>query len=313
METDLMSLHVAVAIVGFRNADDVSRCLRALGASSHADFEVVICENGGPEAHRALVAALPPALPGGQGVRIECAPRNLGFAGGVNLCLAAAPGADAWWVLNPDTEPQAGALAAMLARLGRGDCQAVGATLYLPDGTVQAYGGRWRAWLARPESIGHGRALVEAVDAAAVERAQNYLNGASMLLSREFLARVGPMREDYFLYCEEVEWCLRALARGLCLGFAPEALVLHHQGTTTGAGSDPKRRPRLPIYLDERNKVLLTRDRFPARLPVAAVAAFLLSAARYARRGAWRQWGHALAGWWAGLRDERGPPAWFAQ
>lgn len=300
-------MHVAVVIVGFRNAGDIAECLTTLAASAHADFEVVICENGGPDAHAALVAGIPARLPGGQSVRALLAPGNLGFAGGVNLGMAQTPEADAWWVLNPDTEPSPGALAACVARLSVGDCEAVGCTLYRPAGQVQSHGGRWRPWLARGVALGIGSPIDAHVDAARVERIQNYLNGAAMLISRRFLAIAGPMREDYFLYCEEVEWCLRGIAKGLKLGFAPSALVLHRQGTTTGAGADVRRIPRLPVYLNERNRILLTRDRFPARLPAAALAALGLLFVRCLRRGAWSQFANGLAGWGAGLRNERGP------
>ena len=64
----------------------------------------------------------------------------------------------------------------------------------------------------------------------------------------------------------------------------------------------------MPIYLNERNQILVTRDRFPARLPITAVGALAILLLRYGRRGAWRQLGYALNGWWAGLRNRRGPP-----
>jgi hypothetical protein len=128
-----------------------------------------------------------------------------------------------------------------------------------------------------------------------------------MLVGRTFVDAVGLMREDYFLYCEETEWFLRPDARRLRLGFAADARVRHAQGSTTGAGEAIRAMPRLPIYLNERNKMLLTRDRFWARLPVAAAAALLQLVARYARRGAWRQFGYGLSGWSAGLAGRRGP------
>ncbi len=299
-------MHVAIAIVGFRNPLDIVRCLTALSASTHADFEVIICENGGREAYDALTAAIPERLVGGRPVRAVLADGNLGYAGGVNVCLRETPAADAWWVLNPDTEPRPDALEIQLARLARGDCEAVGCTLYLPDGTVQSHGGVWRSWLARPVSIGHGSPLASSVDAATVEQEQSYLNGASMLMTRRFVETVGPMREDYFLYCEEVEWCLRGLARGMRLGFAEGALVLHHQGTSTGNASEIKRRTRLPVYLNERNKLNVTRDSFPERLLCASLTSFVTLFLRYGRRGAWRQLGYGLSGWAAGLRNERG-------
>lgn len=305
-------MHVAIVIVGFRNLPDIERCLGALGQSEYCDFEVLICENGGDDAFEALNAALPCALPGGQTVRTVKAPGNVGYAGGVNIGMRETPGADAWWVLNPDTLPGRPALAALVARLAKGGCQAVGGTQYFANGRVQSHGGRWCPWLARAESIGHGRRLSDNVDAGSVESAMNYITGASMLVSREFVALAGPMREDYFLYCEEVEWCLRALNRGARLGFAPAAQILHHQGASTGSGHSIRARPRLPIYLDERNKMLVTRDCFPARLPVAACSALMLLALRFLRRGAVRQFAYGLAGWRDGLLGRRGVPEWFA-
>lgn len=304
-------MHVAICIVAFRNIDDIASCLGALASSNHREFEVLICENGGRAAFDALQAQLPAALPGGQPVRAVCASHNLGYAGGVNVCLQETTSADAWWVLNPDTLPGPESLARLVARLEAGDCDAAGNTVYLPDGRVQSHGGRWRPWLARAVSIGHGTTHGGTVDQGRVEREQTYLNGASMMIGRRFFTTVGPMREDYFLYCEEVEWCLRGLKHGMRLGYAPGADVLHEAGTTTGSYDHIRSRPRTPIYLGERNKMLTTRDCFPLRLPVAAVAALALLCLRFGRARAWRQLGYALSGWAAGLRGERGPPRWL--
>ena len=304
-------MHVSVCIVAFRNVPDVVACLAALARSSYADFEVLICENGGQTAYEALIAQLPATLPAGQIVRAVRAPRNLGYAGGVNVGIRETPNADAWWILNPDTLPQPQSLERLVARLQVGDCDAVGPTVYLPDGRVQSHGGRWRPWLARAVSIGHGSAHGAPPDPARIEREQNYLNGASMVIGRRFLEIVGPMREDYFLYCEEVEWCLRGLQRGIRLGYAPGADVLHLTGTTTGSYTAIRNRPQTPIYLGERNKLLTTRDRYPLRLPVAALAALAFACLRFCRARAWRQFGYAMSGLTAGLRGERGPPAWL--
>lgn len=224
-------MHVTVAIVGYRNTSDVVQCVAALSQSDYSDFEVVICENGGEAAYHALQASIPSRLPAGQNVRLILAPGNGGYASGVNLCMAASPKSDAWWILNPDTEPSVGAMTALVRRL-TGGCDAVGGTLFMPNGLIQSCGGIYRPWLARAVSIGHGDPLEAKMAPGAIEQVQNCLNGASMLVSRRFLEATGPMREDFFLYSEELEWCLRAMANGMKLGFAPNARVLHHQGTT---------------------------------------------------------------------------------
>lgn len=305
-----MTFHVAVCIVSFRSVSDILRCLDGLAKSAWRDFEVIVCENGGPEAFRSLAAELPEQLAGGQAVRALAAEGNLGYAGGVNLCIKSRPDADAWWILNPDTYPSPEALAALVERLTRGDCDAVGNTLELPGGQVQSHGGLWRRSLARAVSLGYGDPSGNAPDPAAIESAQNYLNGASMLVSRHFVKVAGLMDERYFLYCEEVEWCLRAKALGLRLGFAPNGLMLHERGTSTGNSAELKERSKLSVYLGERNRLILTRDHYPALLPVAAAAALALLVLRFGRGRAWRQLGYALQGWGAGLMNRRGVPSW---
>lgn len=304
-------MRVAICIVGFRNFDDIRRCLEALGSSTYAEFEVSICENGGDAAFIRLQDGIGPALPSGQPVHIVQAAGNPGYAAGVNICMRVTEQAQTWWVLNPDTVPDANALERLVCRLARGDCDLVASTVHYANGLVESRGGRWNPWLARAVSLDHGTPSGAPSSVSHLERQANYASGASMLVSRHFLECVGPMREEYFLYAEEVEWCLRGVARGMKLGIAADALVLHHQGTTTGSVTDITKRARMPVYLDERNKMLLTRDLFPVRMPIAAVAAFILLFLRFARRRAWRQLGYGLSGWFAGLRNQRGKPAWI--
>ena len=306
-----MTTHVSICIVGFRNTDDIVQCFEALEKTTHHDFEVIICENGGPKAFAELTAVIPETLRGGQVVRAVLADSNLGFPGGVNRCLAETPDADAWWVLNPDTQPLPDALEAMVRRLEVGDCDAVGCTILASTGLIGSYGGRWDPWLARSVSLGMGKPATDPVDAAVIEATQTYIHGAAMLLNRRFLEVVGPMRADYFIYCEEVEWCWRARKRGVKLGFAPNVYVVHHQGTTTGAGGAVNGWGRLATYLGERNRILMVRDSTPNRLPVAAVSALLLILRRYIKAGAWRQLGWGWSGWVDGLQNRRGPPPWL--
>jgi hypothetical protein len=239
------------------------------------------------------------------------AARNLGYGGGINVCMANSADADAWWILNPDTMPEPGAMAALVARLALGDCDLVGGVVYFPDRIVESYCGHWTKWLARPESVGWGRGVDEPIDASWVEGHACYFSGASMMASKEFRRRNGSFREDYFLYCEEVEWCLRGKGLGLRFGFAPNARVLHFQGTTTGSVQDIRKRPRMPMYLDCRNKILLTRDLYPRALASAAAAGLMFLCLRCLRRGALRQLLYGIQGWIAGLRNERGTPLWL--
>jgi N-acetylglucosaminyl-diphospho-decaprenol L-rhamnosyltransferase len=325
-------MSVTVAVVAYRNPDDIIGLLASLAQQSDQDMVIHICENGGPTAFSTMAAAMTSAL--GQGavddgalhgalrsvtlrmangapVHLHLAASNLGYAGGINLCLrhAAAQEWQALWVVNPDARPEADALRLMRERLRERDCGIVGARLVFAEGgKVQSYGGKWRKGIARGLNLGFGQDASVKPDAMVLEGLMDYVSGACMLVSRAFVDVVGPMREDYFLYCEEVDWCLRRGA--FKLGFAADAIVWHGHGSTIGSNSNRRKRSRLAVYLDERNRLLLTRNIYPQGFPVTALVTFALLS-QYLVDGAAENFRHALSGWWAGMRGETGPPTWF--
>ena len=93
-----------------------------------------------------------------------------------------------------------------------------------------------------------------------------FVTGASMVVSRAFYERVGPMREDYFLYYEEVDWALR---RGdLPLVYCEGALIYHRAGTAIGSPTVERMASALSIYFKHRSRMMFLRRFFPASLPL---------------------------------------------
>ena len=164
---------------------------------------------------------------------------NLGFAGGCNVGIraAAALAFDFFWILNNDTVICNDALDALLRRaLQDMKIGMVGSTVRYYDApeTVQALGGA-HLDQARGVSqhIGQGLALGQVgPDAASVERDMTYVFGASMLVSSRFVREVGLMQEDYFLYCEEIDWALRGRGRFM-LAYAADSQVFHKSGASS--------------------------------------------------------------------------------
>ena len=329
---------VVVAIVAYGRAEEVVRCLSALARSSLAAFEVVIVENGGAAAWQALCAALAGCLPSAAGspARVvaepwRCGPRarrsrrfalaggqpvlaveaadNLGYGGGVNLALAAIAETPGWrgvWILNPDTEPEPEALANLVEYAEAGGYGLVGCRLVLSaEEIVQMRGGTWRRLVGRGQSLGWGEPADAAADSAAVERRLEWVSGAACYATRDFVERVGPMNEDYFLYCEDVDWSLRG--GPFRLGYAHAAIVHHAAGTTIGSAAGIRARSNLSIYLAQRNALLLARRRFAPLYPLVVLVMLALTP-DYLLRGDWRSFAAACRGWWAGLRGETGRP-----
>lgn len=317
--------NTVVAIVGYRNAGDIRHCLSALSRSAETRFAISICENGGAAAYDALIAALDglvepasetPAiiegrvlktwsgrlLPHLQQVQIHLANANLGYAGGVNVCIRQIDPSEQWsavWVLNPDTEPHTDALGALIERVGQG-YDIVGSRLvYKATNEIQSCGCRWRPIIARGLNLG-----TDSTPQSKIERGMNYASGASLFVTRDFVENVGLMDERYFLYCEEIDWCLRRKTRRI--GCAYDSVV-YHIGSSS-IGDSAKVRNALAVYLDERNRLLLTRRFYPWHYPIVVFTTLGVLTIKCLQAGLLKNFLVALSGWWAGIRGEVGPP-----
>lgn len=234
-----------------------------------------------------------PLLPGVQ-VNLVQAGANLGFAGGNNVGIAAA-GLERYshfWLLNNDTVMAHDALALLLQRAAAEPYPGmVGSTLifYGQPERVQALGGGWfDRGAMRMSHIGEFTPADEVSASAervrAVEAQMAYVVGASMLVGSAFIADVGPMCEDYFLYFEELDWALRAGPR-YPLGYAPGSRVFHKAGAST-----MQTQSEFSLNLLYRNQVRFASRFMPERLPALK------------RSLAWEMVRHALKGRWMPAR-----------
>ena len=71
---------------------------------------------------------------------------------------------------------------------------------------------------------------------------------ACILLRGEMVRAIGPMDEGYFLYFEDVEYCLRARRAGWRIRQVPAARAVHFRGGSGPVKSLSKERARLPRY-----------------------------------------------------------------
>jgi GT2 family glycosyltransferase len=237
---------------------------------------------------------------------------NLGFAAGNNpgLALALRQTSSQWfWLLNNDTEVEGRCLSAsMEAARERPEVDLWGATVVDHDDMdrIQALAGGGldlrtaRTWhLHAFEHLG-GRAPTAVASVEEVEARLGYVLGASMLASRRWLERVGPLDERYFLYCEEIDWAQRGRRAGLRIGWAPQALVAHKEGASIG--TDPSGGSLLSVHHLMRSRIIFSRLHLGWPRLGSVLAAGLWQATKYAlkRRPATAR--SCLAGMIAGLR-----------
>ncbi|WP_138470121.1 glycosyltransferase [Poseidonocella sp. HB161398] len=297
---------IGVVVVTFAAEDVIAGCLESLmaarallAAEGLGELRVVVVDNDSPDGTLGAVrgwadGSRPYAPPAGLPFALAPVPRplalaeggpetlpregadlaliraggNLGFAGGVNLGLAALardPAAGHFWVLNPDAMVPAASVAALARRLAQGERYALmgGRVIYLerPD-TIQIDGGL----LNRRTGVTGNYNLGRPADSTPPDPARlDFVTGASMVASRAFLEAAGPMAEDYFLYYEEVDWAMRRGA--MPLAYCPGLVAYHWGGTAIGSPVVGRSASAFSLYFKHRGRIRFLRRFHPAALP----------------------------------------------
>ena len=249
---------IFVAIVNYRTGDLVLDCLSSL-VGQVADLRggrVIIVDNHSGDASPQVLRRQIELR--GWADWAECLdlPRNGGFAYGNNAAIARVrdldPAFDAVVMLNPDTLVQPGTIRHLAAFLdSKPEVGIAGARIENRNGDIEVSAhadpspwdelkrGAELGWLSRWPAP--ATPLVSPTGAHVCD----WVSGACMAVRRQVLDAVGPLDEGFFLYFEEVDFCVRARRRGWPCWFVPDARVVHFEGAATGIRVA---RRRLPQY-----------------------------------------------------------------
>ncbi len=202
--------------------------------------------------------------------------QNKGYAAGNNLAinLAMFYDVDAVWILNNDTIVEAQALHAMQERLFSKSRPGLCGSLvcYTDSGLVQCCaGGKTVPLTGLSRLFGNKMCIEKALQypPETIEQEINFIYGASVMASKNFIKTVGLMDERYFLYCEEQDWAYAAKGR-FDFAYAPHAIVHHKEGSTTGFSS--KKTVLRSLWYLTRSRILLTYKHKAWALPTVCIS-----------------------------------------
>jgi GT2 family glycosyltransferase len=171
--------------------------------------------------------------PPGEGAEVLRTAYNLGYAAAMNRGIERQieRGCDWVLVLTHDAALRPGALRRLLAAAADGEPNgALGPTLFL-GGTeeVFSYGGLTNRW----GGVSHRRRLPRV---AAGSAPCDWIDGGTMLLRVEALARAGLFEERFWSYFEDAELCLRVGRAGYGVAVVPDAIADQEPGMAKRLG-----------------------------------------------------------------------------
>jgi len=105
------------------------------------------------------------------------------------------------------------------------------------------------------------------------ERQVGWVAGCCMLIKKEAFIQVGLLDEELSFYCEEIEWCYRALKKGFEIWVLPESQLIHIGGASTKSF---QYNSNVDSYLTYRKKTIGLRSTILKHLFIIPFFAFLL-------------------------------------
>jgi GT2 family glycosyltransferase len=214
---------VHIIIVNWNGLKDTLECLESLERLEYPNFEVVLVDNGSTDGSPTLIKAKYPNL-----FVIENR-NNVGYGKANNLGIeyALRNGANYVWLLNNDAISDPRALSNMV-QVAEEDPKIgiLGSKIYYASDPERIwFAGAGIDWAEGFSShIGINETDKGQYDSLrGVER----VAGCSMLVRREVCEQVGVFDENYFLFVEEIDWCVRARKQGFRCVLVPSSIVYH--------------------------------------------------------------------------------------
>ncbi len=232
-------MDLSIIIINWKSSQYLRECLQSIYLNTKGlSFEIIVLDNASFDGCGEMLACEYPSVTFIQGEQ------NLGFARGNNLAATYARG-DVLLFLNPDTEIVGPALATLFDALNSmPDAGVVGARLLNSDGSIQTSCVQryptipnllvdaevLRAAIPNARIWGMTPALAAAVTPRIVEG----ISGACLMTPRKVFLEVGGFWDGYFMYYEDMDYCLKVSRAGMKNYFIPGAVVTHHGGKSSG-------------------------------------------------------------------------------
>ena len=227
---------VDVVMVTYGRSDLVRRSLSALFASSPAGAaRVTIVDNNSPDDTPDVVAAEFPQ------VRLLRRNDNAGFSVSNNQALALAT-APYVLLLNPDTELHWPTLEHLIRELEQNPTIGmIGCRLLLDDGSLDHAAKRripspleaLQYFTFRIFGLKVGRYVAKEIPETGVGDV-DALNGAFMLVTSAALRSVGGLDESYWMYMEDLDWCVRFREAGWRVVYDGRVTAVHVKSASSG-------------------------------------------------------------------------------
>jgi GT2 family glycosyltransferase len=242
-------LNISIIIVNWNTRDILRECLQSVYKNILGlEFEVIVVDNASSDSSPAMIKTRFPQV-----ILVENL-KNKGFAAANNQGMTVAKGRYVL-LLNSDTIVLDNAIAKTVAFAdSHSEAAVIGCRVLNPNRTLQPTCFMFPSLLniflestylykLFPKSKFFGREQMTWWDRNSVREVE-VVDGCFILVRQEAIGQVGMLDEQFFMYCEETDWCYRFKQDGWKMLFTPDAEIIH-----LGGQSSKQMAPAMTLHL----------------------------------------------------------------
>jgi len=164
---------------------------------------------------------------------------NLGFSGGNNTGIRIAmsqPHFEGVVLLNNDTLVDPNFLEELLrCRADNENAHLIGGRIFYEDTPNKLWydGGIFNRYIGKAIHI-HENKFIDEVVGLNEPQKTGFITGCLMFISPYCLEKIGLLDDSYFMYSEDLDYCIRAQRSGLSLYVVPTCIIWHKVSSSTG-------------------------------------------------------------------------------
>lgn len=261
-------MKIGVITVNYKSAELTKKNIQSLvSLETEHELKIVIVDNFSQDNSVTIINNFIKENKLMDKVEIIASDINGGFAYGCNLGINYHLNnnlPDFYWLLNPDAAALEGAVDEMVLALQKNSKVGIaGSRLENSDGSPRNAAFTFHSW--KTELVrGFGFSFFDKLFSEKSQLSLNtpstllqsdWVSGASMMIKRQMVDQIGLMDDEYFLYFEEMDYCLNAYRNGWDCIHVPTSRVLHIAGSSSGVNAvnqPEKRRPK--YWFDSRRR-----------------------------------------------------------
>jgi len=251
------NVQLTISIVSYNTKALLNNCLDSIYKNiKNISFEVIVVDNNSTDGTIEMLEEKFPRI------KLIKNKENVGFAKANNQAILKSRG-KYFLLLNSDTVVLPGSIEKMMEFMDSNlEAGAVSCRLIFPDGSPQpwinVYSNMgtnlwiillrvfqvkrliskpgWRRFLIKYFKRILGKAINSYFDCyrnGQVIREVDFGSGACLLVRREVIEKVGLLDENFFMYYEDADWCIRIKRAGWKIYFLSNVKIIHYEGKSS--------------------------------------------------------------------------------